>query len=114
MRYCVSLGGNIVSYKSKKQNVVARTTIEVEYRATTSLTSELIWVKQFLQELNIWEIQIMKMYCDNQVTLDIASNPVFHKRTKRIEIHCHFIRKKLLSREICTKFVGSNDQLTNM
>ncbi|KOM30742.1 hypothetical protein LR48_Vigan01g029700 [Vigna angularis] len=79
-----------------------------------SLTSELIWVKQFLQELNFCNIQTMKMYCDNQAALHIASNPVFHERTKHIEIDCHFVREKLLSKEICTEFVGSNDQLADM
>jgi len=79
-----------------------------------SLTSELVWVKQFLQELNFCEIQQMKMYCDNEVVLHIASNPVLHERTKDIEIDCHFIRENLLSKEICVEFVGSNDQLANV
>ena len=61
-----------------------------------SLSYELVWVKQLLQELKFCEIQILKMYCDNQVALHIASNPIFHKRTKHIEIDCHFIREKLL------------------
>ena len=109
--YCVLLGGNVISWKSKKQNVVARSTAEAEYRAMASLTCELIWVKQFLRELNFCEIQTMKMYCDNQAALHIASNPVFHERTKHIEIDCHFVQEKLMTKEICTKFVRSNDQL---
>jgi len=56
----------------------------------------------------------MKMYFNNQAALHIASNPVFHERTKHLEIDCHFIREKLLAKEICTEFVGSNDQLANM
>jgi len=65
-----------------------------------SLTCELIWVKQFLWELNFYEIQTMKMYCDNHVALHIASNPVFHERAKHIEIDCHFVREKLMTKEI--------------
>ena len=79
-----------------------------------SLMYELIWVKQFLQELNFCDIQNMKMYCYNQVALHIASNPVFHDRTKHIKIDCHFIRKKLLTKKVCTEFVGSNDQLADV
>jgi len=112
--YCVFLGGNIVSWKSKKQNVVARSSAEAEYRAMTSLTCELIWVKQFLQEIGFCNIQPMKMYCDNQAAFHIASNPVFHERTKHIEIDCYFIREKLMTKEICTEFVGSNEQLADV
>jgi len=93
---------------------VVRSIAKVEYRAMASLTCELIWLKHFLQELNFCDIQTMKMYCDNQAALHIASNPVFHERTKHIEIDCHFVREKLLAKEICTEFVGSNDQLAYM
>jgi len=54
------------------------------------------------------------MYCDNYIALHIASNPVFHERTKHIEINCHFVLEKLFSKEICTEFVGSNDQLADL
>ena len=74
------------------------------------VTCELMWIKQFLQELRFCEVVHMKLYCDNQAALHIASNPVFHERTKHIEIDCHFIREKLLSKEIVTEFIGSNDQ----
>ena len=114
MGYCVFLGGNIVSWKSKKQNIVARSSAEAEYRAMASLTCELIWVKQFLQEIGFCNIQPMKMYCDNQAALHIASNPVFHERTKHIEIDYHFIREKVMTKEICTEFVGSNEQLADV
>ncbi|XP_070053380.1 secreted RxLR effector protein 161-like [Nicotiana tomentosiformis] len=82
--YCVLIGGNFVSWKSKKQNVVAR----------SSATCELVWIKQLLKELKFGVISQMELVCDNQVALHIASNPVFHESTKHIEIDCHFIREE--------------------
>jgi hypothetical protein len=110
----VSIGGNLVSWKSKKQNVVARSSAEAEYRAMAVATCELIWIKQLLLELKFGDTQQMKLCCDNQAALHIASNPVFHERTKHIEIDCHFIREKVLSKEIITESVSSNDQLADI
>ena len=56
----------------------------------------------------------MKLICDNQATLHIASNPVFHERTKHIEVGCHFIREKIASGCVATSFVNSNYQLADI
>jgi len=112
--YCVFIGVNVISWKSKKQIVVARFSAEAEYRSMTMVTWELMWIKQFLQELGFCEVAQMKLYCDNRAALHIASNPVFHEKTKHIEIDCHFIREKLLSKEIITKFINFNDHPANI
>ena len=77
-------------------------------------TCELIWLKHLLRELRFGRDEQMKLICDNQATLHIASDPVFHERTKHIEVYCHFIRKKIASGCVATSFVNSNDQLTNI
>nr|CAN81940.1 hypothetical protein VITISV_007358 [Vitis vinifera] len=112
--YCVFIGGNLISWKSKKQDVVVRYSAEAEYRAMTLATCELIWLKHLLRELRFGKDEQMKLICDNQAALHIASNPVFHERIKHIEVDCHFIREKIASRCVATSFVNSNDQLADI
>ena len=112
--YCVSIDDNLISWKSKKQSVVARYSAEAEYRVMVSATCELIWLKELLKELQFGEVTQMTLICDNQVALHISSNPVFHERTKHIEIDCHFIREKIISGDIKTEFVKLNSQLTDI
>ena len=63
---------------------------------------ELTWLKHFMIELGIDVSAPMEMFCDNQAAIHIAANPVFHERTKHIEVDCHFIRDKVTSGEITT------------
>ena len=103
-----------MSWKTNKQSVVARSSAEAEYPAMVVATSELVRIKQLLGELKFGETGHMELVCDNQADLHIASNPVFHERNKHAEIDCHFVREKILSRDIVTKFVKSNDELADI
>ena len=77
-------------------------------------TCELIWLRHLLQELRFRKDEQMKLICDNQDALHIESNPVFHERTKYIEVDCHFIKENIASRCITTSFVNSSDQLADV
>ena len=83
------IGGNLIFWKSKKQDVVTRSSAEAEYRAMALATCELIWLKHLLQELRFGKDEQMKLIFDNQAALHISSNLVFHERTKHIEVDCH-------------------------
>ncbi|RVW15373.1 Retrovirus-related Pol polyprotein from transposon TNT 1-94 [Vitis vinifera] len=104
----------IKSTPGQEQDVVARSSAEAEYRAMALATCELIWLRHLLRELRFGKDKQMKLICDNQAALHIASNPVFHERTKHIEVDCHFIREKIASRCVATSFVNSNDQLADI
>ena len=85
--YCTFIGGNLVKWPSKKQTVVTCSSVEAEYRAMAHTASEMMRVRSLFQEMRVMVPIHMKMYCDNQLTIFIASNPVFHERTKRIEVN---------------------------
>ena len=107
--YCVFIGGNLISRKSKKQDVVVKSSAEVEYRAMTLATCELIRLKQLFQELRFGKDGQMILVCDNQTTLHFALNPVFQEMTKHIKVDCHFIREKIVLRCMTTSFVNLSD-----
>jgi hypothetical protein len=79
-----------------------------------STASELTWIKQVLVDMNITSTAPMKIYCDNQAARHIASNLLFHERTKHIEVDCHFVSEKTQAKEIETSFVRSEDQLADI
>ena len=93
--YCTFLRGNLVTWRSKKQNVVARSSAESEFRAIAQGLCELLWLKIILDDLRIKWDDPMKLYCDNKSAINIAHNPIVYDRTKHIEVDRHFIKEKL-------------------
>ena len=109
--YCVFIGENLVSWKSKKQNVVSLSSAGSEYRAMAQSTCELICIQQLLNEIGLGSSLPMKLCCDNQAALHIVSNLVFHEGIKYIEIDYHFIREKIQQNLISTNHVKTTEQL---
>ena len=112
--YCMFLGGNLVTWRSKKQNVVARSSAKAEFRAMTQGICELLWMKIILLDLRIKYEAPMRLFCDNKSAINIAHNPVQHDRTKHIEVDRHFIKEKLDSGLISTEYIPSRHQLADM
>ncbi|KAJ0440838.1 putative RNA-directed DNA polymerase [Helianthus annuus] len=112
--FCIFLGECLVSWKSKKQSTVSRSTAEAEYRAMCSATCELIWLKNLLFELNVDCKLPMLLSCDSQAALSIAANPVFHERTKHFELDLHFLREKVANGVINPVKVDSESQLADI
>ncbi|KAK4386771.1 Retrovirus-related Pol polyprotein from transposon RE2 [Sesamum angolense] len=108
--YCTYVGGNLVTWRSKKQTTVARSSAEAEYRVMAHTTSEILWLKNLLKELGFMYDDPVPMHCDNQAAIHIASNPIVHERTKHVEVDCHFVREAVMSQKICTPFTPSSEQ----
>jgi hypothetical protein len=92
--YYMFLSGNLISWRSKKQTIVARSTAEAEFRAMASGLCELMWIKVLLIELQLHQSVPLQLYCDNQAAINIVHNPVLHDRTRHVEIDRHFIKEK--------------------
>lgn len=92
----ILLGSSPVSWRSKKQNTVSKSSLEAEYRAMSQAASEVIWFVRLLEELGVASMKPVTLHCNNQSAIHIGKNPVFHERTKHIEIDCHFTRDKIL------------------
>lgn len=83
------------SWKAKKQSTIACSSAEAEYRVLAATTNELIWLQQLLLDFHIHLSNSALIFCDNNATIYIASNPIFHEQTKHIEIDCHFVHNNL-------------------
>lgn len=112
--YVVLFGGSPISWKSKKQSTVAKSSSEAEYRAMSQAASELTWLVRLLDELGVQNLNPVKSFCDNQSALHIARNPVFHERTKHIDIDCHFTREKVMEGLIELRYLPSKSQLADV
>jgi len=111
--YCVFVGGNLVSWRSKKQAVVARSTAEAEYRAMALSLCEMLWLKGLLEDLQVLRNETMMLHCDNIAAINIANNPVQFDRTKHVEIDRFFIKEKLNGGVLKLKYVKSRGQLAD-
>ncbi|KAK9074869.1 hypothetical protein SSX86_003188 [Deinandra increscens subsp. villosa] len=108
--YFVLLGGSPLSWKSKKQATVSLSSAEAEYRSMRRVTAELAWLSRLLQELSLPLSVPVSLKCDSQAAIYIARNPVYHERTKHIELDCHYVREKLQDGLIDLSHISTSSQ----
>ncbi|GJX81204.1 putative RNA-directed DNA polymerase [Tanacetum coccineum] len=111
--YLMTFAGGAVSWQSRLQKCVALSTTEAEYVAATEACKELLWLKRFLQELGFKQ-QRYAVLCDNQSTIHLAKNSMFHKRTKHIDIRYHWIRDAIEDGMFELNKVHTDDNASDM
>lgn len=112
--YVSFVGGNLVTWRSKKQNVVSLSSAEAEYRALHHATTELTWLKLLLSELGFGPDKPMLLFCDNTAAIKIANNPVQHDRTKHVELDRNYIKDNLDSKNIEVPYIKRVEQLADV
>ncbi|KAF5466678.1 hypothetical protein F2P56_016584 [Juglans regia] len=112
--FFITLGSSPISWRTKKQTMVARSSTEAEYRSMAVTTCELVWLQQLFHDLSISHTDPMILYCDNQSAIHIAQNPVFHERTKHIEIDCHIVCDKFRSGLFTIAHLPSSEQIADI
>ena len=95
--YVVYLDGNLISWSSKKQQVVSKSSSESELRFLALASAALVWLRSLLHELHVSLLHGSFLWVDNQSATAMAHNPVFHARSKHIEIDYYFVREQLIT-----------------
>jgi histone deacetylase 1/2 len=93
--FALFFGPNLMSWCARKQPTVSRSSTEAEYKALANATAEMMWIQQLLTELQVPHSPVAWLWCDNIGEKYLSANPVFHARTKHIEIDFHFVRGRV-------------------
>jgi len=109
--YLVFFGQTPISWKSGKQRTVARSSTEAEYKALADGTAEVIWLQYLLTDLQVPSVSAPTIWCDNLGATYLSANPIFHARTKHVEVDYHFVRDRVAKKEIQICFVPSQVNL---
>ncbi|CAM8878782.1 unnamed protein product [Rhodiola kirilowii] len=108
--FAICIGDSLISWRTKKQAIVSRSSAESEYRAMAATCSEILWLTRLLSDMRATVPLPVLLHCGNQAALHIARNPVFHERTKHIELDCHFVRHHVSNGVLRPVYIPTADQ----
>jgi hypothetical protein len=112
--FTVFLGDSLVSWSSKRQPVVSRSSAEAEYRVVANDVAEVAWLRQLLQELQSPLMQSTLVYCDNVCAMYLSTNPVQHQRMKHVELDLHIVRKRVAVGDVRVLHVSTSSQFAGL
>ncbi|KAM1486966.1 hypothetical protein ACFX2I_001086 [Malus domestica] len=110
--HCIFLGENLISWSSKKQRGVSRSSTEAEYRQLAYTSAHLSWFRNLFRDLYL-PLQPPRLWCDNISAIAVASNPVYQARMRYVEVDYHYIRDKVIRKEIEVGYVATTDQIAD-
>jgi hypothetical protein len=110
----VFLEDSLISWSSKRQPVVSRSSTEAEYRTVANGVAEAAWLCQLLQELHSPLATSTLVFCDNVSAVYLSTNPVQHQRTKHVEIDLHFVRERVACGAVCVLHVPTVSQFADV
>ena len=108
------MGHTSFTWTSKKQPIVTLSTCEAEYVAATSCVCHAIWLRNLLKEICLTQEEPTKVFVDNKSAIALAKNPVFHDRSKHIDIRYHYIRECITKKDVQVEYVKSQDQIADI
>jgi hypothetical protein len=112
--YAIFLGGNLISWPSKRQQVVSRSSAEVEYRDVANSVAEVSWLRQLLADLHSPLAKSTLVYCYNVSAVYLSTNPVQHQRTKHVEIDLHFVCYQVAIGDVRVLLVPTTSQFADI
>jgi hypothetical protein len=104
----------LISWSSRKQQTVSRSSTEAEYKAIADATAELIWLLVLLREIGITLSRPPTLWCDNIGATYLSANPIFHRRSKHVEVDYHFVRERVSTRQLDVWVISTKDQIANI
>ena len=112
--FVVFLGSNPISWQSKKQGSVSRSSTEAEYRSLANASAEIAWIRQILADLHVFLSEPPLLFCDNMSALALSSNPVFHSRIKHLDVNFRFVRERIQRKDFLVQYIPTDDQVADI
>jgi hypothetical protein len=112
--YCFSLGSAMISWSSKKQGSIAQSTAEAEYIAASDASKEVVWLRKLVSGLFGDKLETTVVHYDNQSCIKQTKNPVFHDRSKHIDMKYHYIRDLVHRKIVKLQYIATSEQVVDI